>query len=382
MVQPPERLPEILLFAASRDQRYYFQQLALNVKLPISVAWYKGLWAAPLGPAPDQAWLAKQVDLLVRRKRNTAAGQKRSEGFWGVFSGWNRWRIAMLYRMYHAWLKRQPAHYVGVWNGKKLRQAIMVEAARALGRQVLFFETGPLPGYSALECWGVDAASGLPREGAFYRRFSGCRIEAPVNASADDAGLPQGYVFVPFQVVEDSNIYFHSPHLRNMRELFDWLVQAVEKRPDLHIVIKPHPGCPEDYRDLYAAHPRIRFVEDMDTRQLIHGARAVVTINSTVGMEALQAGKPLVVLGDAIYHIEGLVQTATNVNELIEALDSIDKGWKPDEAVREGYLCYLQNVYALPGDAMKAPDTAHFQAVESRLRAIMERGCREALELT
>ena len=381
MTQPADVLPQVVLFAASRDQRRYFQALAQAVKLPVSVAWYKALWALPLAPAPEAAWLERQVQLLLRRKRNTAARRRRSKSYWRLFAVWNRLRIAWLYRLYHAWLRRQPARYVGVWNGKKLRQAIMVAAASALGRQVLYFETGPLPGYSALECWGVDAASGLPRAGEFYRRFSDCDLPIPEVLPDEAQRLPQDYVFVPFQVVEDSNIYFHSPHLSNMRELFDWLLQAVEAQPDRHIVIKPHPGCPENYRDLYDAHPRIRFVERVDTCQLIAGASAVVTINSTVGMEALQAAKPLVVLGEAIYRIEGLVQTADSPSALIEALARIEAGWRADEGVRRGYLCYLQHVYALPGDAMKSPDTTHFQAVEARLRAIMEQGCCKAMQL-
>ena len=48
-----------------------------------------------------------------------------------------------------------------------------------------------------------------------------------------------------------------------------------------------------------------RFNRDV-VDKLLDGARGVVTVNSTVGLWALRAGRPVITLGDAIYDIDGL----------------------------------------------------------------------------
>lgn len=46
---------------------------------------------------------------------------------------------------------------------------------------------------------------------------------------------------------------------------------------------------------------------ELDTKTLISKAKAVITINSTVGIEAPSLGKKVITLGNAFYNIEGIV---------------------------------------------------------------------------
>ncbi|HIQ40095.1 MAG TPA: hypothetical protein EYH46_02860 [Sulfurivirga caldicuralii] len=367
---------QLILFAASRDQARYFHALAQAVDLPITVVRAKAL---PKGRARADCPSAvlEIAEWHLRRKQNA---HRHAKPYWALYRRWVRWQACAWYRRDLAWLRAHPARWVGVWNGKKFRQAVTVAAARQVGKQVVFFERGPLPGYSMIDCFGVNARSGNPRWADFYRQFA---CENPPQFSPVEGSPPvsQPFVFVPFQVVEDSNIYLHSPHLPDMWALYDWLVQAAEALPELQFVIKPHPACPTDYHTLYERHPRIRFVESVPTQQLVQQAQAVVTINSTVGVEALMAATPVVVLGEALYAIDQLVLMADSPKALAQALRRIDRGWRADEAVRRGFLCYLAHHYALPGDAMRNPDGAHWQAVEKRLRTIMDQGCGRAIGL-
>ena len=60
---------------------------------------------------------------------------------------------------------------VAVWNGKHLRQALIIQIARALGKQTLFFENGMLPDTTVCDPQGVNADNSVPREAAFYAGY-------------------------------------------------------------------------------------------------------------------------------------------------------------------------------------------------------------------
>ena len=51
---------------------------------------------------------------------------------------------------------------------------------------------------------------------------------------------------------------------------------------------------------------RVCYLETGDLQTLVASAEGVVTINSTVGTLALAAGRPVIALGKAIYHMDGL----------------------------------------------------------------------------
>ncbi len=366
----------LILFAASRDQAHYFEALAQSVALPVEVVRSKSLprkWEKVACPSDVVAW----ADRHLRRKQNA---EEHSELYWALYRRWLRWQACDWYRRDLAWLRAHPARWLGVWNGKKFRQAVTVEAARTAGKKVIFFERGPLPGYSMIDCFGVNAHSGNPRWADFYRQFV-CDDPPRLLDDGARASFAAPFVFVPFQVVEDSNIYLHSPHLPDMWTLYAWLAQVADQLPAARFVIKPHPACPTDYHQLYDKHPRIQFVDEIPTQQLVRQAQAVVTINSTVGVEALMAGTPTVVLGEALYRIPDLVLTADSPEALAQSLRRIEQGWKPEETLRQGFLCYLAHHYAIPGDAMRDPDETHWKAVEKRLRTIMHEGCERAIGL-
>lgn len=112
---------------------------------------------------------------------------------------------------------------------------------------------------------------------------------------------PKGYVFLPLQVSSDSNLLIHSAH-NNLSALDHAAAQAAER--GLSLVVKPHPADPDRQslaeiarRCAQAGH----LLTSCNTMELVLGAEAVVTINSTVGMEAKALGKPVIILGRSLY---------------------------------------------------------------------------------
>jgi capsular polysaccharide export protein len=73
-------------------------------------------------------------------------------------------------------------------------------------------------------------------------------------------------------------------------------------------------------------------------------------VNSTVGLEALLVGKPLITLGDALYNIDEVVQSVSTVEGLYQAINKIFDGWQPNHQILQGFLNYLKNNYAIEGN--------------------------------
>lgn len=363
----------IVLFAASTPQKRYFEAMKKSLDLPIKLCWYKHwVWPSLFVSTPASA-LNNQTRLLIKRKK--AVKPNKSPIYWWLFKQFTRLKAQWIYRVAFSYLKRQEG-CLGVWNGKKFRQAIWVEAAKRQQKTVLYFETGPLPGFSSVDTQGVNAHSSISRDPNFYRRYR-CSADFPLfyleNSPRPDK-LPNSYFFVPFQVVEDSNIYLHSDWIVNMRQFYAEIEKLSFAHPERCFVIKLHPACPEAYEDLISKSEqtkgRIQFVNDLSSTVLVEHAEAVITVNSTVGIEGLMRHKRVILLGDALYGVKEMVQMASSAEELHSIIEGLDF-WKVDRFLIDQFLCYIKLEYAVVGNAMVSPDKLHWASLQKRLLKIL-----------
>ena len=113
--------------------------------------------------------------------------------------------------------------------------------------------------------------------------------------------LPSKYLFFPLQVASDTQIVIHA------REgLESSLRKAIleARRLGLWLVIKPHPADPNPLyvnRIIREEYYNNILISKANTFKLILHAERVFTINSTVGLETLILGRPLTVIGQALY---------------------------------------------------------------------------------
>lgn len=153
-----------------------------------------------------------------------------------------------------------------------------------------------------------------------------------------------------------------------MIDLYQWL-EFAEKNSDQSIkfVIKEHPSDPHKYTELYTKNPNIIF-SNRDTKELIEKAEAVITINSSVGLEAILLHKRVIVLGEACYAIEGLchpVKTEQKMSEVINQLSS----WELDISLVENFLAYLTSEYCVP-TSWRNPDKKHLDSLQKKFTDI------------
>ncbi|WP_018984347.1 capsular polysaccharide export protein, LipB/KpsS family [Salinimonas chungwhensis] len=269
------------------------------------------------------------------------------------------------------------ADVVGVWNGQKLPSSAIAEAAKILGKEIVYFENGLLPHTTTCDWSGVNCLNSLPRIGEFYLQFYDQKplpqelvARKPVRDKAEGLSsdsLPKRYIFVPFQVETDSQIISNSPWIRNMRQLY-WHISNVLEQvndPHLYVVIKEHPSEPVRHDNLHHQNKRILFANQCNTQKLIEQACAVMTINSTVGLEALLLGKPVIVLGKACYGIEGVSKQVKSEEQMIEVFNHPDQPCA-DPKIKCGFLNFMHDHYTIPS-SWKNIDHKHVDALTKRL---------------
>jgi len=127
------------------------------------------------------------------------------------------------------------------------------------------------------------------------------------------------WFLVPLQVQSDSQITHHSRYSSIEAFISEVMASFAEHAPEgTGLVIKHHPmdRAYSDYRRhirqeaqrLNLGH-RVVYLHDQHLPTLLDHTRGVITINSTVGLQALHHGAPVITLGEAVYSMPGLVHS-------------------------------------------------------------------------
>jgi capsular polysaccharide export protein len=176
------------------------------------------------------------------------------------------------------------------------------------------------------------------------------------NANDVIARLVSGkhhYYVVPLQLNSDAQVVHHSRFAGVLEFATEVLKTFALNAPqDSLIVFKMHPldtGL-VDYRSSLrnlafelGIEDRVLYVQAGHLPTLLEHSAGVVVINSTVGLSALHHGKPLVVLGTAVYDMEGMTWQGT--------LDDFwHEGTAPDRALYQKFLEYIVHHTQINGD--------------------------------
>jgi capsular polysaccharide export protein len=145
-------------------------------------------------------------------------------------------------------------------------------------------------------------------------------------------------VFYPMHFADDAQITIRGEVYYDQ---FALVRQIADTAPyGYEVWTKPHPTTPGDlpvgsYAKLMRDKPNVRVLHPSLPAALVLGrAAAVVTVNSTVGLEALLHGVPVVTLGDSAYRGHGLTTDVDGPAALAEAVPAaISRGPAPDDQV-------------------------------------------------
>ncbi len=147
--------------------------------------------------------------------------------------------------------------------------------------------------------------------------------------------------FLPLQLFDDANLLQYSS-FKSIKEILEYILPKLDPENDI-IIIKEHPASKFRKGAIYAnleaktysmQYENVVYLTDKYTEvnnsQLISLSDCIITVNSSVGFEALYFNKPVVVLGKATYKVNNVFPTLENflsnnfdINEYINKISKI-----------------------------------------------------------
>lgn len=160
------------------------------------------------------------------------------------------------------------------------------------------------------------------------------------------------FFLLPLQLEGDFQLRAHSPY-NSFSEVIDLVAASFSKAaPDrAHLVLKSHPldvgyenwgKVISNAASLHGVEGRVHFLDGGNLGAMFAQASGVVTLNSTAGLEALQAGIPVKTLVPALYDIQGLTDERP-----------LDEFWaapqKPDPALMVAFVTAIAGTIQVRG---------------------------------
>lgn len=252
------------------------------------------------------------------------------------------------------------------WNGLNGSRFAFMQGAADAGARTLYFELAPFPDTVTVDPRGINHLNHLPRRIEPYLdwmrsaghdpdtwRSYGRRIRqrAPHMPRAAGTGnvppVTEPFVFVPLQVPGDSQIRLFGRAFRTVPDFIEALARLSAKLPaGWHLRLKEHPSARQSFAHLLDTHKgRPIFMDNgADTFDLVRASQVVLTVNSSVGLEAIFFDKPVIAAGDCFWAIEGVVHHAEDESALGRLLSGGGElGYEPE--ARNAFMSYLTQVY-------------------------------------
>jgi len=135
------------------------------------------------------------------------------------------------------------------------------------------------------------------------------------------------YILCPLQVPTDSQLTVYGGWVGNMDRFLQYIDQLTDDLPSgFYFRIKEHPTSHIPLTDQVTVleSERLRLDNQTDTMDLIQHCRAVLTINSTVGLDAFHFSKPVITLGEAFYSFGDLTSRADNFHTLKTLIKTVE----------------------------------------------------------
>lgn len=279
---------------------------------------------------------------------------------------------ALQYNWFRHHFETHPDAVAVAWNGLTGTRRAWMAAAQDTGTPRIYMERAPLPGRVTVDHAGINQINALPRDISFYRAWAETepdgrgdgwrRLKTMLTArppktrsdvgqgAAEDGLADTPFVFCPLQVPDDTQIKLFGGWVKDMRRFIDVLELAAGALPDgWHLRFKEHPSSKipleEALAQAVAAQPGKIVVDNgTDTFQQVAASRAVVTLNSSVGLQAFWFDRPVLVLGEAFFRMPELVTPVDSVTALFRSFADIAH-LTYDAGARDVFMNYLDRVY-------------------------------------
>jgi capsular polysaccharide export protein len=148
------------------------------------------------------------------------------------------------------------------------------------------------------------------------------------------------YVFIVFQVYDDTQLLFNSPIIRKMDDILDFFYKDIKKTlPWYKIIVKEHP-CDVlrvNYKNLIEEYSDIIWIKKWNIDDIIEKSEYVITVNSSVWLQAISKYKKVLTLWECFYNnnpfSENLVKKEYFNDKLLILKDKVIKHEEVDKYI-------------------------------------------------
>jgi capsule polysaccharide modification protein KpsS len=218
-----------------------------------------------------------------------------------------------------------------------------------VAKYMIYYRIGEILGKNSLENKTIRLKDYFSR---FYNTYLKKR-----KKEDNSIQLPPNYIFAPFQVVNDSQTLVHSD-FNNMIEFAETVIEGVKEYnsnndDNLALIFKEHPMDVgkvnyDDFYEKYKNDDSIIFLKQGNTNKIIEKSNLVITINSTVGIEALEMHKKVICLGRAFYAIKDIAKKSNQITLANDIGEILNK--EIDTDLIDNFLDYLKYEYQIEGN--------------------------------
>lgn len=280
------------------------------------------------------------------------------------------------YNWARRFFEKNPGAIAMCWQGLTGTRRAFVEGARDAGADRLFAELAPFAGYRTLDPQGVNAESSVIRDRKAYddvvadadlldRIKSHFTARTPrrkdVGQGAATSEALGDYLFVPLQVPDDSQMVLFAGWVGGLEGFIDALAKASALLPGgWHLRLKEHPSSKVALTERIEGHiaqgARLVLDNQTDSFAQVDQSKGVLTVNSSMGLQAMFWDKPVIYTGDVFWGIDGLAAAAPDESTL-SALLSRPQDLTFDGAFRRRFLTWLARDYYIGFDGKKLMTT-------------------------
>lgn len=126
------------------------------------------------------------------------------------------------------------------------------------------------------------------------------------------------YIFIPFQVHDDSQIRLYSDIVKSMDNILNYFYNDLKKiLPDYKIIVKEHPMdlWRIDYSKLRKKYNDIIWLQWWNLEQIINISEYVIVTNSSVWLQCLEKWKKVLLLWNAIYENNPFIEKIESIQD-------------------------------------------------------------------
>lgn len=295
------------------------------------------------------------------------------------------------YNWARRWFAARPGAVAMCWQGLTGTRRSVMQGARDAGAPTLFAELAPLPGCRTLDTQGVNAESSIPREPGAYgtvepdhdllaglREAFEARVPRRSDVGQSAEPLPDGarFFFVPLQVPDDSQMILFAGWCGGLEGFIDALAAASKALPEgWHLRLKEHPSAKRSVRARIERHiatgARLELDNARDSFAQLEASAGVLTVNSSMGLQAMFFGKPVIVTGEAFFAFDGIACPARSAQQLETLLGDPD-ALAFDADLRARFLTWLARDYYIGFDGAALSDPAQLGQIAEKIEGAQD----------